>query len=95
MKTRALSLAILLLGATGVATADQDDHRGWDHDTGRGWDHDTGRGWDHDRGRGWSDKHSLPTQAPEIDPASLGAALTLLGGGLAVLRGRRPIDSKK
>jgi hypothetical protein len=87
MKTRALSLAILLLGATGVATADQDDHRGWDHDT--------GRGWDHDRGRGWSDKHSLPTQAPEIDPASLGAALTLLGGGLAVLRGRRPMNSKK
>jgi hypothetical protein len=87
MKTRALGLAILLLGATGVATADQDDHHGWDHDT--------GLGWDHDRDRGWSDKHSLPTQAPEIEPASLGAALTLLGGGLAVLRGRRPIDSKK
>ncbi len=79
MKTRALSLAILLLGATGVATADQDDHRGWDHD----------------RDRGWSDRHSSPTQAPEIDPASVVAALTLLGGGLAVLRGRRPMNSKK
>jgi hypothetical protein len=28
--------------------------------------------------------------APEIDPASLGSALTLLLGVLAVLRGRRP-----
>jgi hypothetical protein len=83
MKTRALSLAILLLGATGVATAAQDDRRGWD-------DH---QGWDHDRDRGWSDKHSSPTQAPEIDTASLVAALTLLGGGLAVLRGRRPMNS--
>lgn len=26
---------------------------------------------------------------PEIDPASLGAAVTLLGGGLAILLGRR------
>lgn len=78
MKTRVLSLAILLLGATGVATADQDDHHR-----------------DHDRVHGWSDQHSSPTQAPEIDPASLAAALTLLGGGLAVLRGRRPINSKK
>ena len=58
MKTRAVSLAILMLGATGVATADQDDHHGWDHD----------------RGRGWSDKHGSPTQAPEIDPASTVAA---------------------
>lgn len=29
------------------------------------------------------------TPAPEIDPAAAMAALTLLGGGLAVLRGRR------
>jgi hypothetical protein len=79
MKIRALSLTILLLGATGVATADQDDHHHWNHD----------------RGHGWSDRHSSPTQAPEIDPASLVAALTLLGGGLAVLRGRRPVNSKK
>jgi hypothetical protein len=79
MKIRALSLAMLLLGATGVATADQDDHHRWDHD----------------RGHGWPDEHGSPTQAPEIDPASLVAALTLLGGGLAVLRGRRPIYSKK
>ena len=29
------------------------------------------------------------TRAPEIDPASAMAGLTLLAGGLAVLRGRR------
>ncbi len=29
------------------------------------------------------------TQAPEIDPSSAMAGLTLLAGGLAVLRGRR------
>jgi hypothetical protein len=31
-------------------------------------------------------------QAPEIDPASWVAALTLLGGGLIVMRGRRTKD---
>jgi hypothetical protein len=35
-----------------------------------------------------------PVQAPEIDPASAMAGLTMLAGGLAVLRGRRK-DSKK
>jgi hypothetical protein len=34
---------------------------------------------------------SLTLQAPEIDPASMVAALTLLGGALAVLRGRRAV----
>ncbi|MGO9931949.1 MAG: hypothetical protein ACLPV8_09065 [Steroidobacteraceae bacterium] len=56
MKTQALSVAILLFGATGVAIAQE----------------------------------CPPAQAPEIDPASMVAALTLLGGGLAVLRSRRP-----
>jgi hypothetical protein len=31
--------------------------------------------------------------APELDPAPLGGALTLLGGGLLVLRGRRSASS--
>jgi hypothetical protein len=31
----------------------------------------------------------VPISAPEIDPASAIAGLTLLAGGLAVLRGRR------
>ena len=35
-----------------------------------------------------------PVKAPEIDPASAMAGLTMLAGGLAVLRGRRRITSK-
>jgi hypothetical protein len=71
MKTRALGIAILLLGAAGVASADQQDEH---HGTGMS------HGWFHDQ----------PTlAAPEIDPAGIGAALTLLGGAFAVVRGRR------
>jgi LPXTG-motif cell wall-anchored protein len=33
--------------------------------------------------------HKTPVAAPEIDPASAMAGLTLMAGGLAVLRGRR------
>jgi hypothetical protein len=79
MMTRALSLAILLFGATGMAFADQDDHHS---------------DRDHSGGHRWSDKRSGPVKAPEIDPASMVAALTLLGGGLAVLRGRRTKNPK-
>jgi hypothetical protein len=35
-----------------------------------------------------------PVKAPEIDPASTIAGFTMLAGGLAVLRGRRRINSK-
>jgi hypothetical protein len=35
-----------------------------------------------------------PVKAPEIDPASAMAGLTMLAGGLAVLRGRRKVNSK-
>jgi|HubBroStandDraft_4_1064222.scaffolds.fasta_scaffold41186_2 hypothetical protein len=34
-------------------------------------------------------RHHHPVAAPEIDPAAAGSALTLLAGGLAVVRGRR------
>jgi hypothetical protein len=73
MNPQTLALMILLLGAGGVARADQDDgHRG-DRES-------------HERFH----RRGLPTvQAPEIDPASIVAALTLLGGALAVLRGQR------
>jgi hypothetical protein len=40
-----------------------------------------------DQGGNNSKKHH--TDAPEIDPASAISALTLLAGGLAVVRGRR------
>jgi hypothetical protein len=36
-----------------------------------------------------------PIKAPEIDPASAMAGLTMLAGGLAVLRGRRRINPKE
>jgi hypothetical protein len=86
MKTRVLSLAILLFGATGMALADQDDHH-WDRD------HDVGHSRSDKLGHSRSDKRSA-VKAPEIDPASMVAALTLLGGGLAVLRGRRTKNPK-
>jgi hypothetical protein len=78
MKTRTLGLAILLLGSAGIASADQDD-----------------RHRDADKSHQWFHRRGLPTlQAPEIDPASMVAALTLLGGALAVLRGRRAMKPK-
>ncbi len=41
-----------------------------------------------------SDDGSGPVAAPEFDPADAIAALTLLAGGLAVLRGRRAASSE-
>lgn len=39
-------------------------------------------------------KSNRPVAAPEIDPASAIAGLTLMAGGLAVLRGRRNRNAK-
>jgi hypothetical protein len=39
-------------------------------------------------------KSDPPVAAPEIDPASASAGLTLMVGGLAVLRSRREKNSK-
>jgi hypothetical protein len=94
MKAQALGISVLLLGAAGVANADQaDNHRG------AGQSHD----WfvaSADRGdkyrvasesHNWFRDRSAPAlQAPEIDRVSMVAALTLLGGAFAVLHGRRP-----
>ena len=128
MKTQALSIALLLLGAGGVASADQDDnHRGTGHDwlvasadqddnhrgAGHDWlvasanQDDNHRGAGHDwlvasADRGYNhrvvggshdwfhDRRDSTLEAPEIDPVSMVAALTLLGGAFAVSRGRRP-----
>jgi hypothetical protein len=43
----------------------------------------------------WSNPTPTPVQAPEIDPASAMAGLTMLAGGLAVLRGRRRKNLKE
>jgi hypothetical protein len=73
MKTQALTLLIVLLGTAGAARADR-------------YDGSTGARDDHDRFR---DRKPTTLHAPEIDPASMVVALTLLTGGVAVLRGRR------
>ncbi len=43
----------------------------------------------------WSTPTPTPVKAPEIDPASAIAGLTMLGAGLAVLRGRRRKNTKE
>jgi hypothetical protein len=43
----------------------------------------------------WGPPPPVVHRAPEIDPASALAGLTLLAGGLAVLRGRRRTEEKK
>ena len=78
MKTKTVYLAIALLGASGVAVAG---------DGGRGPDYRTGF-YRHDE----ATLAATTVAAPEIDPASWVAALTLLGGGLIVMRGRRTRD---
>ncbi len=45
-------------------------------------------------GGGGSGGGNTPAAAPEIDPASAVSALTLLAGGLAVIRGRRSTRNK-
>jgi hypothetical protein len=75
MKTQSLALVILLLGTAGFARADQDDGQRGDRES-------------HERHHRLA---STTLRAPEIDPASMVAALTLLGGALAVLRGRRSL----
>jgi hypothetical protein len=70
-------VAAMLLAASTVASAGQGDEHSLRDFSYRF----------HDR---FHDRSSVvPVAAPEIDPASVVAGLTLLGGGLAVLRGRR------
>jgi hypothetical protein len=71
---RTFTVAAVLLAASGVASAEEH-----------------GRHELRDFGYRFHERSSVvaPVAAPEIDPASIVAGLTLLGGGLAVLRGRR------
>lgn len=86
MKTRTLCLAILLLGAAGVASADQNENH-WGGGKSHDWVNDhRGAGKSHDS---FNDRSAPTVQAPEIDPVSMVAALTLIGGLLAVSRGHR------
>jgi len=77
---RKISLALVLMAMAGVASAGQNNS-----------DQCFRILW-------WTfcppSEHTTPLKAPEIDPASAMAGLTMLAGGLAVLRGRRRINSK-
>jgi hypothetical protein len=79
---RHFCLAALLMTLAGAASA-RDEGEGGHGNNGGG----EGEGEDGRSG------HSL--RAPEIDPASAIAGLTVLAGGLAVLRGRRREPSQK
>lgn len=82
-------LAALVLSLSGLtattAYASGGDHDGWfDWSSGdHNWDHRDGGDNDDRDGSG-----GPRVAAPEIDPSSAVSALTLLVGGLAVLRGR-------
>jgi hypothetical protein len=74
VKIRTLSIVILLLGAAGVACADQDDSH-WGGGTSRDWVTDY---WSGGTSHDWFDaRGTTPYQAPKIDPVSMIAALTL------------------
>ena len=79
-----ISLALVLMAMAGVASAA--DH------TDQCWHYLRFTYCPNDRDRDGDDRPSV--KAPEIDPASAMAGLTMLAGGLAVLRGRRRINSK-
>jgi hypothetical protein len=83
MKTKIAALAIFVLSASGVAVAGQNNHG--DSNNLRG---NFIKSNDAPRSNAVV-QSSAVTQAPELDPASLMAGLALLGGGVAVLRGKR------
>ena len=90
MKTTLGALAIVLLGSAGMAGA----HEGGEGRQASEVRHQNYQGRDDNRkSAGGSvrglDASATPNAAPEINPASALAALTLLAGGLIVMRGRR------
>lgn len=93
---RTVYFAALLMTLAGVASAEGDKHGssgfGWgDSDSG-----EHGERWGHWGDSDSGDKHGgTVLSAPEMDPASAMAGLTMLVGGAAVLRGRRRKTSKE
>lgn len=76
---RKISLALVLMTMAGVASASGGD---------------SGKCYNLSFITVCSSSNPSPVKAPEIDPASALAGLTMLAGGLAVLRGRRRVNSK-
>lgn len=91
MMLKSLTVALLTLSAAGAACATTALAR--DRDNGnKSFDrgcatHQCGQ-WQ-DRYEGHKGGDPRPAAAPEIDPAGAMGALTLLAGGLAMMRGRR------
>ena len=85
--SKIVSLALCAVATVGVARADSDH---WQ----RGFDRPAAREltWD---SKDATLSATSSVVAPEIDPASAMAGLTMLAGGLAVLRGRRRMKSKE
>jgi hypothetical protein len=81
---RKISLALVLMAMAGVASASEGD---FGHDK---CIHILWLTFDCEPAK----RPKPPVKAPEIDPASAIAGFTMLAGGLAVLRGRRRINSK-
>ncbi len=94
---KVLGLTVLLATLSGVAAAGEsckgDHFLGFSFQCSSGRGNGDGEGRDHRWGDGGCDRRGdgggIVTAAPEIDPASALAGLTLALGGLAVLRGRR------
>ena len=83
------NFTVNLAGFNPAAAADyEDDFKiSWDGSKSKNYgDDDFKSGYDH---VSENLAFSSPAAAPEIDPGSASAALTLLAGGLAMLRGRR------
>jgi hypothetical protein len=75
---RTICLALALMSMAGVASARHSDSREFARDSNSNNSYSTK----------FKHRHQ-PVSAPEIDPSSAMVGLTLMMGGLAVLRGRR------
>jgi hypothetical protein len=73
---KSIMFAVLLIAMTGVANANKGGNGNGNNGNGNG-------------NGGNVAYNGLVASAPEIDPSSAIAALTLLTGGLVVLRGKR------
>ncbi len=81
--TKIMGALVLSLALCAAANAGDDKHEFKKNDFTFGFIQHHDRD---DDGKSWNYK---PVGAPEIDPASALSGLTLLGAGLAVIRGRR------
>lgn len=103
VKTISAALVVMALSGAVSASASEchkffgfsfcsTEHEYGAKDTGKNEQPRVGRQWRD--GRDSNEHEGGPAKAPEIDPASALAGLTLLAGGLAVMHGRRAKKSE-